>query len=643
MVPVRRTFLMGKTPRPKTTRLPEKLRKIRTSLGLSQNEVIRRLGLTAELFQANISGYELGTRKPALPILLKYGQVAGVCLDVLVNDALNLPEKLPSAPIHQGSIGVRDSRSSQTVLDQITSLATHLKDGLLTINHAGLILFVNEPASAISGYQEDEIVGQPLAELFPAVGSDGQSHPARLALQSRGTVTYSSKPRGKEIELTIIPVGHSVDASGPVVHAVIVLRGMSTASELVGDHPRAARMRLMGQLTMGIAHDFNNALTSIICNTQLVGEIFERLADANGQTPTLVARERARAHRYLDDITRVSRKAATFIRTLLAYARQQQLAREPIDLNEAVADTMYLTRKLLGERVVASFRAGKTLSLIYAERSQIDQVLWNLLVNARDAMPDGGELLVETAFITLDQSFTATREWARPGDFVRLSVSDTGIGMDQETLKKIFDPFFSTKAEGQGTGLGLATVYGIVKQHNGYIDVQSESGNGTRFDIYLPLAKTHQRPLASHSTGSARATSEHSTRKSLIIVAEDDENVRVLLKRIISRSAGRVITVNAGDKALRLFKRLTRQGNTIDLVILDVGLPGMDGQTVCQEIHAIDAEVPVLLTSGYGIPFKQEQSITEEGYEFLAKPFDGEQLLARIDQMLQKGENSDLT
>jgi len=212
MVPVRRPFLMGKT-RDQEQPAPEKLRKIRTSLGLSQNEFIRRLGLTAELFQANISGYELGTRKPALPILLKYGQVAGVCLDVLVNDALNLPEKLPSAPIHQGSIGVRDSRSSQTARDQITSLATHLKDGLLTINHAGLILFVNEPASAISGYQEHEIVGQLLAELFPAVGSDGQSHPARLALQSRGTVTYRSKPRGKEIELTIIPVGHSVDAA----------------------------------------------------------------------------------------------------------------------------------------------------------------------------------------------------------------------------------------------------------------------------------------------------------------------------------------------------------------------------------------------------------------------------------------------
>jgi two-component system, cell cycle sensor histidine kinase and response regulator CckA len=634
---------MGKTPRLKTTRLPEKLLKIRTSLGLSQNELIRRLGLTEQLFQASISGYELGTREPALPILLKYGQVAGVCLDALINDQLNLPEKLPNVPKHQEPTGVSDSRSSHVARDLITSLATHLEDGLIMIDHTGHIIFVNESATAISGYPEEEIVGQPLAELFPpGFGKQGQSHPLGLPLQSRGTVTYHSKPLGKEIELTIIPVEHSVEASESPVHAVIVLRGKSAASESVGDDPQTARMRLMGQLTMGIAHDFNNALTSIICNTQLVGEIFEQLTHGNGQTTALVARERARAHRYLDDITRVSRKAATFIRTLLAYARQQQLAREPIDLNEAVADTVYLTRKLVGERVTTNFRPGNTLSLIYAERSQIDQVLWNLLLNARDAMPDGGDLLVETASITLDQSFTATREWARPGNFVRLSVSDTGIGMDQETLKKIFDPFFTTKAEGQGSGLGLATVYGIVKQHNGYIDVQSESGNGTRFDIYLPLAEAHQRPLTSHSSGSARAASQYSTRKSLIIVAEDDENVRVLFRRIISRSGGRVITVNAGDKALKLFRKLKREGNQVDLVILDVGLPGMDGRTVCQKIHAIDREVPVLLTSGYGIPFKQDQSITEEGYEFLAKPFDGAQLLARIEQMLQKRPTSDL-
>jgi len=174
-------------------------------------------------------------------------------------------------------------------------------------------------------------------------------------------------------------------------------------------------------------------------------------------------------------------------------------------------------------------------------------------------MPDGGELLVETAFITLDQSFTATREWARPGDFVRLSVSDTGSEWTKRLLRRSSIPSFRQRRRPRHW-VGTRDGYGIVKQHNGYIDVQSESGNGTRFDIYLPLAKTHQRLLASHSTGSARATSEHSTRKSLIIVAEDDENVRVLLKRIISRSAGRVITVNAGDKALRLFRDLHDRG-----------------------------------------------------------------------------------
>ena len=421
---------------------------------------------------------------------------------------------------------------------------------------------------------------------------------------------------------------------------MILLRNLSTTSEAEEGDPHTARMRLMGQLTMGIAHDFNNALTSIISNTQLVGEILDRLTDDQDHRSATIAQERARAPRYLDDITRVSRKAARFIRALLAYARQQQLAREPIDLNEAVADTMYLTRKLFGEQVTANFQAEQNLSLIYAERSQIDQVLWNLLVNARDAMPHGGHLLVKTAFITLDNSFTATREWARAGDFVRLSVSDTGTGMDQKTLKKIFDLFFTTKGEGQGSGLGLPTVYGIVKQHDGYIDVQSELGKGTRFDVYLPLAEAYHRRLHPNTHARACAESGVMARRTLNLVAEDDDNVRLLFKRMITRSGSHVVTVNAGDKALKRFRTLRRQGNQVDLVILDVGLPGMDGRMVCQKIHAIDPEVPVLLTSGYGKPFQQDQSITEAGYQFLAKPFDGNQLLARIEEMLGKSQRS---
>jgi two-component system, cell cycle sensor histidine kinase and response regulator CckA len=516
----------------------------------------------------------------------------------------------------------------------LNSLAAHLRDGLLTIDQNRRITFVNESAATMSGYTKDEMIGQAVEELFPPlIETDSEFHPITRAQNTKEPVAYRSKPLWQEIDLNVIPNDHQGEPHGSDLHSMIVLRSVNAKNGSEEDDSHTARMRLMGQLTMGIAHDFNNALTSIICNTQLVGEIFGQLSHSQAQSP-VVAGEWARAPRYLNDITRVSLKVAAFIRALLAYARQQQLAREPIDLNEAVTDTMYLTRKLLGEEVTTSFQAEENLSLIYAERSQIDQVLWNLLVNARDAMPNGGHLRVETAFITLDDSFTATREWAKPGDFIRLSVSDTGTGMDQKTVKKIFDLFFTTKAEGQGSGLGLATVYGIVKQHNGYIDVQSELGKGTRFDIYLPLAEAHHRRLSSNTRDITASRSEHRRRKSLILVAEDDHNVRMLIKRIITRAGSRVVTVNAGDKALKRFRKLRRQGDRVDLVILDVGLPGMDGRTVCQKIHAIDPEVPVLLTSGYGNPFQQDQSITEAGFEFLAKPFDGSQLLTRIEQML---------
>jgi PAS domain S-box-containing protein len=535
-----------------------------------------------------------------------------------------------------------DLSGSLATGDLITGLAHHLSDGLITVNHSGRIIFVNESASAITGYAREEMLARRVEELFPpSVAAFEQTHPLARALETKQSVTYHSQRCEKRIELNVVPAAYLLERKGLAVSAIVLLRNVNAGNKSNENNSQVARMRLLGQLTMGIAHDFNNALTSIICNCQLVSEIFDRLTEGTKQSAAKYSTEPS-AVKYLDDITRVSRKAADFIRTLLAYARQQQLSREPIDLNEAVTDTLYLTRKLLGERVTATFQAEENLCLIYAERSQIDQVLWNLLVNARDAMPHGGQLLVETAFVTLDESFTETRAWAKPGDFVRLSVSDTGTGMDQETLARIFDLFFTTKAEGDGSGLGLPTVYGIVKQHNGYIDVQSDLAKGTRFDVYLPLAEAHHRPLPSHSSAPVRAASASPPKKRLILVAEDNDNVRVLFKRILSRGGSRVITVNAGDKALKLFKKLRGQRERVDLVILDVGLPGKDGRTVCQEIHATDPQVPVLLTSGYGIPFKQDQSITEAGYEFLAKPFDGTQLLARIGEMLEKSEHRNL-
>ncbi len=528
-----------------------------------------------------------------------------------------------------------NSRVSLPIDTLLTSLASHLGDGLLITADGGRIVFVNESAVAVSGYSQQEMLGQRVQELFPRYPERGdQIHFSERALPVRGTVTYQSKPRVNRIQVSIIPTDHSDELGQGAVTTIVILRKMIPTNISNQEDSLTARMRFMGQLTMGIAHDFNNALTSIICNTQLVSEIVEPPTDPCVQSPETIAQERARVARYLDDIGSVSRKAAAFIRALLAYARQQQLAREPIDLNEAVSDTMYLTRNLFSERVITSFHAEQDLSLIYAERSQIDQILWNLLANARDAMPDGGHLLVETAFITLDSSFTATRKWAKAGDFARLSVSDTGLGMDQETFKKIFDLFFTTKAEGQGNGLGLPTVYGIVKQHNGYIDVHSEPGKGTRFDVYLPLAEAHHRRPATNTRVSASIECNPTARKSLILVAEDDHNVRILFKRIITRSGSRVVTVTAGDKAIKLFRKLRQEGSHVDLAILDVGLPGMDGRRVCQEIRAIDPGVPVLLTSGYGTPFTQDQSMTEAGYEFLAKPFDGSQLLARIGEML---------
>jgi len=247
----------------------------------------------------------------------------------------------------------------------ITSLASHIGEGFLTIDQSGRISFANQAAPAITGYSKDEMLGQAVEELFPSsVERDKEIHPITRALNTKETVFYQSKPLSNEIELIVIPTDYPDQPSAFEVHVMILLRNVSSTSQLEEGDPHTARMRLMGQLTMGIAHDFNNALTSIICNTQLVSEMVGRLSNDQAQGSGIVEQEWVRAPKYLDDITRVSRKAAGFIRTLLAYARQQQLAREPIDLNEAVSATIYVTRILFGERVSANFHAQQHLSLI---------------------------------------------------------------------------------------------------------------------------------------------------------------------------------------------------------------------------------------------------------------------------------------
>jgi CheY-like chemotaxis protein len=395
-------------------------------------------------------------------------------------------------------------------------------------------------------------------------------------------------------------------------------------------------MQLLGQLTMTIAHDFNNALTSINCNTEMAAETIIDFTQARCAEETEHLHE---ALEFLSMVTKTSKSAEAFVRQLLAYARQQQLVRGPLNLNDPIRSTSKLFRKVLGECVSVNLILDERLPRVYAERSQIEGVLMNLIVNARDAMPNGGSLTIESSIATIDARFIRRRPWARTGVFVKLSVSDTGIGMDSETLDKIFTLYFTTKENGKGNGLGLPSVYGIIRQHGGYLDVTSAIGHGTQFDLYLPPATADQ------LTQVTTVRSEHPINTLLpagkfILIAEADSTVRRLFQQIIRRAGAVPISVSDGERALEIYRRMTERNTPIDVAIIDIGLPGLDGRDVYRRIKLCDPTAAVLLISGYGMRYTESQSTPEEGYEFLHKPFDGFQLLDRINSLITQREEA---
>jgi len=318
-----------------------------------------------------------------------------------------------------------------------------------------------------------------------------------------------------------------------------------------------------------------------------------------------------------------SRRAADLVQSLLAFSRKQHITLEPHDVGTVVASTAKLLGRLLTEDIElkVEVEGGKALALL--DISQIDQVLMNLATNARDAMPRGGRLTITTGRARIGGGFIRTHGFGRAGDYLKLSVSDTGVGMDEKTMARIFDPFFTTKEVGKGTGLGLASVYGIVKQHGGYITVSSTPGEGTTFDIYLPVIDgADQRPTASPAP---RGGSER------ILVVEDDPDVRKMLTRVLGSGGYATLEAADGDDALRVVEE---HGQGIDLIILDVVMPGKNGREVFEEIARIDPGAKVIFMSGYTGDIVIDKGVRHEGTDLLQKPLSVEKLLAKVREVL---------
>ncbi len=414
------------------------------------------------------------------------------------------------------------------------------------------------------------------------------------------------------------------DTAGQILAGIVVFSDITDLKEserekekLEGMLRQSQKMEAIGQLAGGVAHDFNNLLQAINGYTDLA------LSELPPGHPT---------RDNLQEVMKAAERATGLVRQLLAFSRQQQIQPEVLDLNDLIAGTLKMMGRMLGEDVELCFRPKIGIQKVFADAGQLNQVLMNLCVNSRDAMPQGGKLSVETDMISFDADYCQSHPYAQEGEFVVLTVSDTGVGMTPDVQERIFEPFFTTKEVGRGTGLGLPTVYGIVKQHRGFISVYSEPGSGTTFRVYLPAVEGDDRRNAADREQTDLASGQGET----ILLAEDDELVCNLARTILTQAGYRVIAAHDGVEAISLFDQ---HASDIDLVIADVVMPRKSGKAVYDAVKAANPQVPVLFASGYSFSVL-EMSNMSEGYELVSKPFRRVDLLSKVRTLLDRRRSS---
>lgn len=372
---------------------------------------------------------------------------------------------------------------------------------------------------------------------------------------------------------------------------------------------QSQKMESIGRLAGGVAHDFNNMLTVILSGVQL----------AESKLPGGDA-----VHKYLEMIRKAAERSTTITRQLLAFSRQQVISPRPLNLNALITESHKLLSRLITEDIRLVFRAADDLWPVNIDPSQVDQVLMNLVVNARDAMPDGGNLILETANLTIDDAYCRTHLDARPGSYVQLAVSDTGCGMDHTIMQHIFEPFFTTKKLGEGTGLGLATVYGIVTQNHGFINVYSEPEIGTTFRVYLPR---HEQEISEEREVAAAKPAGTGS----ILLVEDEEMLLWTIAEMLEQMGYAVMKTASPLDAIDICRKGERR---IDLILTDVVMPEMNGRELIERIREIQPSVKVLFMSGYSADIVAQRGIVEGGMHYIQKPLDSGSLREKIGEVL---------
>ena len=479
-----------------------------------------------------------------------------------------------------------------------------------------MFLRVNQAAVQLYGYSHEEFEKMSILAIRP--DSEREKAAAYVREMEDGTQEHGfwlhQAKDGKTFEVEII--SHALIYAGKRVR-LVVAQDISERRNLELQLRQAMKMEAIGRLAGGVAHDFNNLLMVIKGHTELLLNVLP--------PSDHVARK-------IEQIDRSADRAATLTRQLLAFSRMQVLQLRVINLNSVVEEMGKLLPRLIGEDIELVVRAGHDLGAIRADASQMEQIIMNLAVNSRDAMPNGGKLVIETRNADLDQTYTASHPLMKPGAYIQLTVSDSGTGMDEETQSHIFEPFFTTKEKGKGTGLGLATVYGIVKQSGGFIWVYSELGKGTSFKIYIPRVDQ-----AEEQPGAPEPTGELPTGTETVLLTEDEQDVREIAREFLESGGYKVVEAKDASEAIEL----ARQHNgAIDLLVTDMVMPGMTGQELAVHLQREYPGLCIVFMSGYSEHAATEMANADPSVRLLSKPFSRGAILRTVREILHSRKHN---